>query len=187
MSKVIYNYNDLGYYLNSSIARKDPLESVKGIDRYLLPKNSTFTKPPKIKKDQLVRWIENKWRIETIKPEEQSRPTISELKEIKILEITSDRKSYQYNDIIYKGKSYKNSQSTQNKFFNLINNSTGSIDWRLNNGRWINLDRTQILELSQLILSKESESYKEESRLFDLVEKAVDEDDLKQIKWQLLE
>ena len=187
MSRIIYNHDELGYYISSATARKDPLESKKGKNCYLLPKNATFTKPPKIKKDQLARYIDNKWQIESIKIEEQSKPTLSELKAQKILEITSDRKSYQYNDIIYKGKSYKNSQATQNKFFNLINNSTGSIDWRLNNGRWINIDRTQILELSQLILSKESESYKEESRLFDLVEKAVDEDDLKQIKWQLLE
>jgi len=186
MSRIIYNHDELGYYISSATARKDPLESKKGKNCYLLPKNATFTKPPKIKKDQLARYIDNKWQIESIKIEEQSKPTLSKLKAQKILEITSDRKSYQYSDITHKGKSYKNSQSTQNKFFNFINNSTGSIDWRLNDGDWVTLDRAEIIELSQIILNKEAKSYKAESRLFDLIEKAGSEDDLKQIKWQSL-
>ena len=47
MSKLIYNYDELGFYVGSSRARLDPRASkVKGKDVYLIPRNATAIPVP---------------------------------------------------------------------------------------------------------------------------------------------
>jgi len=81
MEKLTHNFDDLGYYLGSDKATKDPLEN----DLYLLPRNATFLKPLNEKDGKLIKWNGKKWIYEDI--EKPKEPTISEKKELKINEL----------------------------------------------------------------------------------------------------
>lgn len=188
MAKKIHNYNSSGYYINSVNARIDPLESEKSNKNiYLLPANATFIQPPESSENKIIRWDGSKWIEEEKEVEAQS--TDLELLEVakndKLNEILIKRKSYQYANINYNDRYYLNTVTSQNKFFNLINNTTSDIEWRLADGSWIILNREQMAEISNLIIQRESKSYKEETRLINLINEAQDIEVVKNINWEL--
>lgn len=97
MTKLIYNYNQDGYYISTNQADIDPLESKRqGKDIYLLPKNATFEEVIAAKEDKLIKWNNNQWFYEDIIPEikeeiiETIEEKIAKLKNIALI----NRKSY---------------------------------------------------------------------------------------------
>jgi hypothetical protein len=63
MNKIVYQFDDNGYFLYETIADESPLEP--GI--FLYPRNTTIYKPPKIeKKNKVARWTGTEWIIEEI-------------------------------------------------------------------------------------------------------------------------
>jgi hypothetical protein len=191
MAKKIYNYDSSGYYINSVNARIDPLESEKSNKNiYLLPANATFTKPPEVTKNTIAKWDGSKWLEEDKKlPDEAVKPTDEELFQIakkdKLNEIYLKRQEYQYSNITYNDKEYINSITSQNKFFNLINNTDSNIEWRLSDSSWVTLNKDQISELKNLIIQREVNSYKEESRLINSINDTKKIEELKDINWEL--
>jgi len=191
MAKKIYNYDSSGYYINSVNARIDPLESEKSNKNiYLLPANATFTKPPEVTENKIAKWDGSKWIEEDKKsPDEEIKPTDDELFEIakknKLNEIYLKRQGYQYSNIAYNDQEYTNTIISQNKFFNLINNTDSDIEWRLADGSWVTLSKDQISELKNLIIQREANSYKEESRLISSINDTKKIEELKDINWEL--
>ena len=191
MAKKIYNYDSSSYYINSVNARIDPLESEKSNKNiYLLPASATFTKPPEVTENKIAKWDGSKWIEEDKKlPDEEVKPTDDELFEIakkdKLNEVYLKRQEYQYSDISYNDQEYTNTSTSQNKFFNLINNTNSDVEWRLSDGSWVILNREQIADISNLIIQRESESYKEETRLINLVNDAQNIEEVKNINWEL--
>ena len=191
MSKFYYSFSDDGYFLGKFPARLDPLESKKSKKNiYLLPKSSTFIKPPKEKPDKDIKWDGSSWILEDKKVE--AKPSKEELfkiaKEGKLSQISIQRQFYQYSNITYKGREYLNNQNAQNKFFNLVNNIADlskGIEWRLADGLWVAITHEEAKELINIIIDKETKSYKEESRLIDLINAAKNIKELEQITWTL--
>ena len=62
-SDKIYTYHPISYeYMGEGIANLDPLETkIHGVDLYAKPSNSTFLKPPKIKKNEVLIFENGKW------------------------------------------------------------------------------------------------------------------------------
>jgi len=191
MVKKIYNYNSSGYYTNSSNARIDPLESEKNNkNNYLLPANATFVKPPVVSEEKVIKWDGSKWAEEDKKlPDEEIKPTDDELFEIakkdKLNEIYLKRQEYQYSNITYNDQEHVNTITSQNKFFNLVNNTDSDIEWRLADSSWVTLNKDQISELKKLIIQREANSYKEESRLINSINDTKKIEELKDINWEL--
>ena len=191
MVKKIYNYDSSGYYTNLSNARIDPLESGKNNKNiYLLPANATFAKPPEAAEDKVVKWDGSKWIEEDKKlPDEEVNPTDDELFEIakkdKLNETYLKRQEYQYSNISYNDQEYTNTIISQNKFFNLVNSKDSDIEWRLADGSWVTLNKDRISELKNLIIQREANSYKEESRLINSINDTKKIEELKDINWEL--
>ena len=191
MIKKIYNYDSSGYYVNSLNARIDPLESKKNNKKiYILPANATFLKPPIASEEQVIKWDGSIWVLEDKKiANDEIKPKDNELfkiaKKDKLNEVYLKRQEYQYGNITYNDQEYTNTITSQNKFFNLINNTDSDIEWRLADSCWITLNREQIREISNLIIQRESASYKEEARLINSVNEAKKIEELKDINWEL--
>ena len=77
MEKNIYNFDQSGIFIGASSADPSPLED--GV--FLIPSNATDVEPPIVAEDQLARFIDGVWIIETIpQPTFQSPPTPEEVK-----------------------------------------------------------------------------------------------------------
>jgi hypothetical protein len=191
MTKKIYNYDSDGYFLNSSEARIDPLESkLKKTEIYLLPKSATFVQAPKAKTGKILKWDGTVWIFEDEKkdPEEQKlskKEILENAKQEKTREIEAKKQQYQYSNIVYQNQEYLNNVKAQNKFFNLANSANSTIEWRLADGSWVILSRELINKIRTLINKRENASYKEESRLINLLEAAKNISELKSISWKL--
>ena len=89
MAKIIYNYDEEGYFTVKSEANINPLETkLKKENIYLLPRNSTFVKIPEIKENKRIKWDKDnqKWIYEDITiPEEPKEEIESESDIIKRL------------------------------------------------------------------------------------------------------
>jgi hypothetical protein len=109
--------------------------------------------------------------------------TLSEIKEKKIIEIEIKRKEFQYSQITINGKTYKNTESAQNKFFNLIlTTSVFPINWRLiDDVTWTDLTETQANNLLTRIKEKELSAYQQESNFITLVNAAESAEDINSI------
>ena len=107
---IAYNFNEQGFFISKKEAKKDPLESVKeSKDIFLLPKNSTFKKPLAEKEGFNVIYESNTWIYEEIpKPPKPKEPTLIELKEVKINEITQQKNKELYSLIDFKGTKFIN-------------------------------------------------------------------------------
>ena len=90
MTKLIYNYDEDGFYTSSSKATIDPLESkYQKCNVYLLPRNATFSKVLPDKKDKLIKWdkINGKWFYEDIKKNILNKTNNIKSQEEKIAEL----------------------------------------------------------------------------------------------------
>ena len=67
--KIIYHYNQYGYYCGQDLADESPLEP--GV--FLIPAMATDKEPPITKENQLVRFVSGQWVIEDI-PEAEPEP-----------------------------------------------------------------------------------------------------------------
>ena len=89
MTKILYNFDNDGYFTDKSEANIDPLETKKQKKNiYLLPRNATFTKTPKPQENKRIKWDKNnqKWIYEDIKiPEKPQEEIESESDKIKRL------------------------------------------------------------------------------------------------------
>lgn len=100
MTKIIYNFDEEGYFADKSEANIDPLETkAQKKNIYLLPRNSTFIKTPEPQENKRIKWDQDnqKWIHEDIKiPEETEEEIESEPDKIKRLKIQaiSIRNSY---------------------------------------------------------------------------------------------
>lgn len=83
--KIVYRYDENGYYTSEYKCQLDPLVSKKlGHDVYLIPPKTTEIKPPKEKEGNKIKWNadKNKWQYEKIPEEkgpEEYKPTEEEL------------------------------------------------------------------------------------------------------------
>ena len=60
----IYNYSKQnGEFLMESEARLDPLEAKVGKEVYLMPKCSTKTEPPKVRKNEAAAFLDGQWTV----------------------------------------------------------------------------------------------------------------------------
>ena len=99
MTKLIYNYDQEGYYIGSQEADLDPLESeIKKQETHLLPGNATFTKMNlKVAENKRIKWSGKKWIYEDIPPEESEAIQTDEEKIDQLKnEATGIRKRYLY-------------------------------------------------------------------------------------------
>lgn len=86
---VAYHYDDKGYYIGEIDRQIDPLESeIEGKEVYLIPGDSTLTKPLKEKEGFKVKWNKetSKWEYEEVKKEEPEEyvPTEAEKLQMEI-------------------------------------------------------------------------------------------------------
>ena len=99
MTKLIYNYDQEGYFIGSQKADLDPLESkIKKQNIHLLPGNATFTKMNlKVAENKRIKWNGKKWIYEDIPPEENE---VIQTDEEKIEQLKNEaigiRRSYLY-------------------------------------------------------------------------------------------
>lgn len=61
MSKIVYQFDEKGFYLYPTEADESPLEP--GV--YLFPRNTTEIKPPTVTGNQKAKWNGKTWIIET--------------------------------------------------------------------------------------------------------------------------
>jgi len=87
MTKLIYNYDQDGYFIGSQKADLDPLENkIKKTKVYLLPSNATFTKMKlDLVENKRIKWNGKKWVYEDILPiQDDPEPTEEEkIKQLK--------------------------------------------------------------------------------------------------------
>lgn len=62
MDKLVYQYDDNGYFMYETVADESPLEP--GI--FLYPRNTTDCPPPNCNDKFIPRWLDNKWVLEEI-------------------------------------------------------------------------------------------------------------------------
>lgn len=91
---LIYNYDKNGYYTSSQQAKKDPLESAKGSDVYLIPANATTKQALAPKEGKLIKFIGGDWTYEDIIEEPKVEKTEEKiLEQAKLLRLGA-RKTY---------------------------------------------------------------------------------------------
>lgn len=99
MAKIIYNYDQEGYYIGSQEADINPLETkIKKQNIYLLPANATFTKMNlKVVENKKIKWDKTKWIYEDLEPiEAEPKPTDEEKIDQLKNEAISARRNYLY-------------------------------------------------------------------------------------------
>jgi len=164
-----YNFNEQGFFISKQEAKKDPLESIKeGKDIFLLPKNSTFKKPLKEKEGFSVIYESDTWIYKEIpKPPKPKEPTLIELKEVKINEITQQKNKELYSLIDFKGTKFINSQiSSSNMVGEFIEAKESSlINWMDYKGVLIVLTKTELSALMGLIRNQRRQAYFKEAEL----------------------
>lgn len=141
---------------------------------FYLPSDSTFKPPLKAKEGYNVIWKNDKWTYKKIsQPPKPKEPTLEELKQSAKDQIIQARRLKQYSPIIFEGSEYPNSETAQNKFFNLLFITNGDIEWRLSdNINWVTLTRQKADELAKKIREQETSLYKKESQLLKAVNDA---------------
>jgi hypothetical protein len=87
MTKLIYNYDQDGYYISTSKSNIDPLESKKQKRNiYLLPQNATFSTILPIQENKLIKWDRknSSWLYEDIIKNNESTNQTLETDEEKV-------------------------------------------------------------------------------------------------------
>ncbi len=104
---VAYHYDDKGYYIGEMERQIDPLESkLAGKDIYLIPGDSTLTKPLKEKEGFKIKWNKetSEWEYEEVEKEKEIEEYVpteaekiqSEIAEKKCLLSQSDYKAIKF-------------------------------------------------------------------------------------------
>jgi len=99
MAKIVYNYDQEGYYIGNQEAALDPLETkIKKQNAYLLPSNATFTKMDlKPQENKRIKWNSEKWIYEDIPiTEDEKIKTDEEITDQLKNEAVAIRKGYLY-------------------------------------------------------------------------------------------
>jgi hypothetical protein len=121
-----------------------------------------------------------------LKPGEQEYIDAFDLQQAKIQKssyINSCRKAEQYTNIVVNNKEYLNTETAQNKFFNLLSATTGDIDWLLADGTWTTLTREEANQVRDAIILKEKSAYQKESDLQLQIENATTVEEVNLIEW----
>ncbi len=108
---------------------------------------------------------------------------LQEAQSLKVTEIKSARKLEQYSNITVDSKEYINTETAQNKFFNLLGATAGSVEWRLADNSWITLTRAEAEAVRDAIITKENAVYQKESDLLDQINSVTDIGDIESIIW----
>lgn len=150
MSKLVYCYDDAGYYIGNQLCQLNPVATEREEeDVYLFPANSTEVQPPEESENEIAKWDGKAWSLESLpEPEDDESEPLKD-----------------YGDMfdpisIASGNTYDTDPDSMSALTEL-----GAIlaldpdyvdDWITNDNRIVKMDRTEYLSLMKAIKERKT-------------------------------